>query len=96
MRLVHSSVHGNHIHLLIEATDNQGLARGMQGLSTRIAKALNRVMRFESAGASAGLRAANVAPERWLAEGLGSGPRAPPKGGVDSRARADATPQARH
>ena len=45
MRLVHFSVQGNHIHLLIEATDNRGLARGMQGLSIRIAKALNRLMR---------------------------------------------------
>jgi REP element-mobilizing transposase RayT len=45
MRLVHFSVQGNHIHLLIETTDNHALARGMQGLSIRIAKALNRVMR---------------------------------------------------
>jgi len=45
MRLVHFSVQGNHIHLLIETTDNQALARGMQGLTIRIAKALNRVMR---------------------------------------------------
>jgi len=45
MRLVHFSVQGNHIHLLIETTDNEALARGMQGLSIRIAKALNRVMR---------------------------------------------------
>jgi REP-associated tyrosine transposase len=45
MRLVHFSVQGNHIHLLIETTDNQALARGMQGLTIRIARALNRVMR---------------------------------------------------
>jgi len=44
MRLVHFSVQGNHIHLLIETTDGQALARGMQGLTIRIAKALNRVM----------------------------------------------------
>jgi hypothetical protein len=44
MRIVHFSVQGNHIHLLIEATDNEVLARGMQALSIRIAKALNRVM----------------------------------------------------
>lgn len=44
MRIVHFSVQGNHIHLLIEAPDNEALARGMQGLTIRIAKALNRVM----------------------------------------------------
>src|SRR6266851_3537755 len=44
MRLVHFSVQGNHIHLLIETTDKQALARGMQGLTIRLAKALNRVM----------------------------------------------------
>jgi REP element-mobilizing transposase RayT len=44
VRLVHFSVQGNHIHLLIETSDTQALARGMQGLTIRIAKALNRVM----------------------------------------------------
>ena len=43
-RLVHFSVQGNHIHLIIEAIDERALARGMQGLGVRIAKALNRVM----------------------------------------------------
>jgi len=45
MRIVHFSVQGNHIHLLVETTDRKALARGMQGLTIRIAKALNRVMR---------------------------------------------------
>jgi hypothetical protein len=44
MRLVHFSVQGNHIHLLIEAADNDALARGVQGLAIRIARALNRLM----------------------------------------------------
>jgi len=44
MRLVHFSVQGNHIHLLIEAANNDVLARGVQGLSIRIAKSLNRLM----------------------------------------------------
>lgn len=43
-RLVHFSVQGNHIHLMAEAQDERSLARGMQGLGVRIAKALNRVM----------------------------------------------------
>jgi len=43
-RLVHFSVLGNHIHLVVEARDEKALARGMQGLGVRIAKALNRLM----------------------------------------------------
>src|SRR5690349_2648355 len=43
-RLVHFSVQGNHLHLVVEAPDERALARGMQGLGVRIAKALNRLM----------------------------------------------------
>src|SRR3982074_2700166 len=43
-RLGHFSVQGNHIHLVVEARDERALARGMQGLGVRIAKALNRLM----------------------------------------------------
>ena len=43
-RLVHFSVQGNHIHLIVEADDQRAIARGMQGLGVRIAKALNRLM----------------------------------------------------
>ena len=43
-RLIHYSVMGNHIHLLVEAGHNTSLARGMKGLSVRIARALNVVM----------------------------------------------------
>ena len=35
---------GNHIHYLCEADDRKALWRGMQGLSIRIAKGLNRVL----------------------------------------------------
>jgi len=34
----------NHLHLVCEATDEKSLAKGMQGLEVRMAKALNRVM----------------------------------------------------
>jgi REP element-mobilizing transposase RayT len=44
MRIIHFSVQRNHIHLVVEAQDQECLARGMQGLGVRIAKALNRVM----------------------------------------------------
>jgi REP element-mobilizing transposase RayT len=43
LRIVHFSVQGNHLHLLVEATDAPSLARGKQGLAVRLARALNRV-----------------------------------------------------
>jgi len=41
-RLVHFSVQSDHLHLLAEAEGRGALARGMQGLSIRVAKAVNR------------------------------------------------------
>ena len=41
-RLVHFSVQGNHLHLVVEAIDKVALSRGMQGLAVRIARAVNR------------------------------------------------------
>jgi putative transposase len=43
-RLIHFSVQGNHLHLVVEASDAQSLSRGLQALTIRIAKRLNRVM----------------------------------------------------
>ena len=43
-RLVHYSVQGNHVHLLVEASDEKALSRGMCGLGVRVARGLNRVM----------------------------------------------------
>ena len=45
MRLIEFSVQGNHLHLILEADSNQDLSRGMQGLTIRIARALNAMMR---------------------------------------------------
>jgi REP element-mobilizing transposase RayT len=44
LRLIHFAVLGNHVHLIVEAKDSTALSRGMQGLTIRLAKALNRVM----------------------------------------------------
>ena len=44
-RLVHYSVQGNHVHLLVEAHDERSLSRAMCGLGVRVARGLNRVMR---------------------------------------------------
>jgi len=41
MRIVHYSIQGNHLHLIVEAEDARALARGMQGLGIRLAKRLN-------------------------------------------------------
>jgi hypothetical protein len=41
-RLVHFSVQRDHLHLVAEASDRRALWRGMQGLSIRVAKAVNR------------------------------------------------------
>ena len=41
MRVVHFSVQGNHLHLLVEADGAESLSRGMQGLTIRLARAIN-------------------------------------------------------
>lgn len=41
-RIVHYSAQNDHLHLLVEGSDNRLLSRSMQGLSIRIAKAINR------------------------------------------------------
>ncbi|MCP3914529.1 MAG: hypothetical protein GY711_03105 [bacterium] len=42
-RLNHYSVQGNHLHFIVEAKDRTSLSRGIQGLSIRIARALNKL-----------------------------------------------------
>jgi len=44
MRLVEFSVLGDHLHLLVEADSNVALSRGVQGLSVRLARRLNRLL----------------------------------------------------
>ena len=43
MRIVHYSIQGNHLHLIVEAADKDALSKGMQGLAIRLAKTLNRL-----------------------------------------------------
>lgn len=40
-RIVHFSVQSNHLHLIAEAADRRALSRGVQGLSVRVARAVN-------------------------------------------------------
>src|SRR5712691_8111302 len=44
MRIVHYSIQGNHLHLIVEVEGALALARGMQGLATRIARRLNTLI----------------------------------------------------
>ena len=44
-RLVHFSVQSNHLHLIVEGDSRPSLARAIQGLAIRMARALNRLWR---------------------------------------------------
>jgi hypothetical protein len=44
MRLAQFSVQGDHVHAIVEVVNRRALSRGVQGLSVRIARALNRLM----------------------------------------------------
>ena len=45
MRLCEFSIQGNHLHFVVEAEDARALSRGMQGLSIRLARGLNAMMK---------------------------------------------------
>ncbi len=42
--LIHFSVQGNHVHMIVQAPDPQSLGRAMKGLEARMARGLNEVM----------------------------------------------------
>ena len=43
-RVCHMSIQGNHIHMLVEASDQGALSRGMQGFSISCAKQINAAL----------------------------------------------------
>ncbi|HEY6907919.1 MAG TPA: transposase [Myxococcales bacterium] len=45
VRIIHYSIQGNHLHLIVEAEDQAALSRGIQGLAIRLAKRLNALAR---------------------------------------------------
>ena len=45
LRVVHFSVQGNHLHLLVEAGGAESPSRGVQGFAVRLARAINRAAR---------------------------------------------------
>ncbi len=44
-RVVHFSVQGNHVHLVVEASDRHVLSRRIKGLEISVARAMNRIMK---------------------------------------------------
>ncbi|CAN5278605.1 hypothetical protein BH09MYX1_BH09MYX1_02920 [soil metagenome] len=64
LRIVHFSVQGNHLHLIVEADDASSLSRRMQGFGIRLARALNAMMK----------RRGKVIAERYHVREI-SGPR---------------------
>ncbi len=44
--LVHYSVQSNHLHLIVEAKDQQALGRGMKSIGARIARAIQRIFKL--------------------------------------------------
>jgi REP element-mobilizing transposase RayT len=44
-RIIHYSIQGNHLHLIAEGDDTYAVSRAMRGLSIRIAKRLNQLMK---------------------------------------------------
>ena len=47
-RVVHYSIQGDHVHMIVEASGKQALASGMKSIGSRLARAVNRI--FERSG----------------------------------------------
>jgi REP element-mobilizing transposase RayT len=45
VRIVHYSIQGSHLHLIVEAEGSEALAKAMQGLCIRVARGLNGLCR---------------------------------------------------
>lgn len=63
LRVVHFSVQGNHVHLVVEANDQATLSRRMQGFGVRLARRINAMM---------GRRRGRVIGDRYHARALGT------------------------
>jgi REP element-mobilizing transposase RayT len=64
-RVVQFSIQGNHVHLLVEASDRRALSSGLRSLVIRLARQLNRLL----------MRKGPVWADRWHERALTS-PRA--------------------
>ena len=43
-QVVHFTIQKDHVHLIVEANDKRGMARGVAGLEVRIARAINKLL----------------------------------------------------
>jgi REP element-mobilizing transposase RayT len=59
-RIVHLTIQRTHLHLIVEAEDNEALARGMQGFKVSVARHVNRAM-----GDERGRRRGRVFADRY-------------------------------
>jgi REP element-mobilizing transposase RayT len=48
-QVVHFTIQSDHLHLIVEAPDKRGLARGVAGLEIRIARRLNKLLQRKGA-----------------------------------------------
>jgi putative transposase len=48
IRIIHISIQDTHIHLLVEASDNLALTRGMQGFQISVARNVNSALRTDA------------------------------------------------
>ncbi len=64
MRIVHASIQGTHLHLMVETDDERTLASGMKGFQVSAARAINRAL-SKRRGV---LRRGAVFPDRYHAE----------------------------
>jgi REP element-mobilizing transposase RayT len=67
MRIVHMSLQGTHVHLLVEADGKTALSRGIGAFKISAAKWINRAL-WERAGAKGKLRKGKVFAERFYCE----------------------------
>ena len=51
-RVVHYAILRDHLHLIVEADDNGALGRGMNAISSRVARAVNRIFQRKGRVAS--------------------------------------------
>ena len=97
MQVVHFSVQGNHLHLIVEAEGRTALSRSMKALAIRIALGLNRLAHRQGAcvrgplpcarhGLTAGRREHAPLRHRELSQALAAR-RCPGRGRIRSRPR---------
>jgi putative transposase len=67
MRIVHLSLQGSHVHLLVEADGKTALSRGIGAFKISAAKWINRAI-WEGAGSRGKLRKGKVFAERFYCE----------------------------